>query len=395
VNDSEVIKVEYEYNDNGIRVAKTVNENKTKYLIDENQPYAQVLEEYTSEGNLLTSYVYGNDLISQVQEQKSLYLLNDGLGSTRLIVDQDGNVTDSYQYDVYGNLIQQTGDTNNNYLYTGEQRDIDQNLDYLRSRYYDPEIGRFISMDSFEGFLRDPMSLHKYQYAHANPANFIDPSGNFTEQIWIGNLVHNSLGIFFLAQGGDHDADFIPEPKYTMKQLTERYGFYIKGAPYNQMRPDLVDHDKKEIFEIKPVWRKELGKLELKLYLSIMNAPTIFQGKNQGNWKWTPGTGYPASGGTITIPNYRITIYPPNQGVITYDYVKFGGSNNKFSYVPRPKFIKYPEPGKESIPSYAPINLILGGLEYVGIVSVSAVVAYGVFTGLKGVKAPAAAPVPI
>jgi len=53
-------------------------------------------------------------------------------------------------------------------------------LDYLRARYYDPTLGRFISRDAYQGSLNDPMSQHKYQYAHANPVVNIDPSGYLT-----------------------------------------------------------------------------------------------------------------------------------------------------------------------------------------------------------------------
>ena len=72
----------------------------------------------------------------------------------------------------------------NAYLFAGEQRDIETGLDYLRARYYDPTLGRFISRDAYAGNLSDPMSQHKYQYAHANPVVNTDPSGyatNLTE----------------------------------------------------------------------------------------------------------------------------------------------------------------------------------------------------------------------
>lgn len=61
----------------------------------------------------------------------------------------------------------------------GEQWDGDLGLYYNRARYYAPELGRFWSMDSYEGCQGDPLSLHKYLYCHADPVNRIDPSGNF------------------------------------------------------------------------------------------------------------------------------------------------------------------------------------------------------------------------
>ncbi len=49
---------------------------------------------------------------------------------------------------------------------------------YLRARYYRPELGRFWSMDTYEGNRQDPLSLHKYLYCAGNPANKVDPSGH-------------------------------------------------------------------------------------------------------------------------------------------------------------------------------------------------------------------------
>src|SRR5262249_47320484 len=80
-------------------------------------------------------------------------------------------------YDAFGNLIGRTGDTLNNYLFTGEQYDPDLKLYYLRARYHNPETGRFWTMDEFEGRSNDPSSLHKYTYCENNPVTYADPSG--------------------------------------------------------------------------------------------------------------------------------------------------------------------------------------------------------------------------
>ena|GEM_PF-1727648 len=116
-----------------------------------------------------------------------------GLGSTRLLSDENGEVLESYQYDAYGNLIGgEIGDTS--HLFAGEQRDSLTGLDYLRARYYDPTLGRFISRDAYQGSLDDPMSLHKYQYAHANPVVNTDPSGYFSlGQITATLALHTTL----------------------------------------------------------------------------------------------------------------------------------------------------------------------------------------------------------
>jgi RHS repeat-associated protein len=167
---------EYAYDDEGIRVSSTVNGVRTEYLLDKNQPYAQVLEEFTSDA-LVAYYVYGHDLISQERGQETSFYQVDGLGSTRVLTDELGVVSDSYDYDAFGNLITSTGGTENSYRYAGEQLDNEQENYYLRDRFYDQSSGRFLKKDSYEGSTVEPLSLHKYIYTQANPTNNVDPSG--------------------------------------------------------------------------------------------------------------------------------------------------------------------------------------------------------------------------
>jgi RHS repeat-associated protein len=128
----------------------------TNYLVDSNRDYAQVLEERDGSGNLLVRYVYGHDLISQHRDGYTTYYHYDGLGSTRALTSSVEAVTDTYNYDAFGNLLDKTGTTTNDYLYTGEFFDSNIGFYYLRARYMSPAIGRFITMDTFAGMNRDP-----------------------------------------------------------------------------------------------------------------------------------------------------------------------------------------------------------------------------------------------
>ena len=89
------------------------------------------------------TYTYGDDLISQDRSASISYYNYDGLGSTRSLTDSLGQVTDTYEYNAYGTVLDQSGTTANNYLYTGEQYDPALKDYYLRARYYDPSVGRF------------------------------------------------------------------------------------------------------------------------------------------------------------------------------------------------------------------------------------------------------------
>lgn len=170
--------ISYQYNPDGIRVSKTVSGTETRFLIDANRPYAEVLEELTAAGASKVSYVHGNDLIAQQRAGQSSYYHVDGLGSIRALSNANGVATDRYAYEAYGRTIEKSGLTDNAYLFAGEQRDSDLGLDYLRARYLNIGKGRFFSRDSFSGFLITPVSRHTYLYANNTPINVTDPSGN-------------------------------------------------------------------------------------------------------------------------------------------------------------------------------------------------------------------------
>jgi RHS repeat-associated protein len=167
---------EYVYNDQGIRVASKVNGVETRYLLDEGIK-ANVWEEYALNGTVQTSYVYGNDLITQTQANQSSYYLVDGLGSTRLLMDAQGQVLNAYGYEAFGETVSQSGTASNKYQYAGEQFDGAIGDYYLRQRFYDISSGRFGRMDKFEERIGNLDNLNKYVYAYNNPVTRIDPTG--------------------------------------------------------------------------------------------------------------------------------------------------------------------------------------------------------------------------
>ncbi|MCZ7358032.1 MAG: DUF2341 domain-containing protein [Candidatus Methanoperedens sp.] len=227
--------VEYAYNGDNIRVQKIVDgSDTTKYLVDGNQPYAQVLLETDGVDMPIVSYVYGDDLISQNRSGSISYYLYDGHMSARKLADSNGTITDSYMYDAFGLLLQQFGSTANNYLYNGEQYDHNVGFYYLRARYYNQAIGRFISMDSYKGDIFDPVSLHEYLYANAAPADKIDPSGQISLSDVI--LISPMMDIFdkYMARSSTHLTPYriVYDPEFF---------FELDGV---QLSPTLYNHVK-------------------------------------------------------------------------------------------------------------------------------------------------------
>ena len=161
----------------GNRVSKTVGNVTTTYLVEDDvnpTGLPQVFEESVN-GVLQRTYTYGLQRISENQQIQGAWTPSfygyDGFGSVRQLTSLAGGVTDTYNYDAFGNLLSSPGPTPNNYLYRGEQYDSDLGLYYLRARYYNPNTGRFLSRDPNAGYLDKPASLHKYLYANGDPVN--------------------------------------------------------------------------------------------------------------------------------------------------------------------------------------------------------------------------------
>ncbi|MCP3994937.1 MAG: RHS repeat-associated core domain-containing protein, partial [bacterium] len=121
----------------------------------------------------------GDQLIGmyRTDSMASRYYHADGLGSVRLLSNEAGEVTDRYSYTAFGELLDNAGTDINPYRFAGEPFDLDVGLSYNRARWLDVGTGRFISVDPFAGRSRDPLSIHRYLYAHLNPTFATDPTG--------------------------------------------------------------------------------------------------------------------------------------------------------------------------------------------------------------------------
>ncbi|CAM2777412.1 RHS repeat-associated core domain-containing protein [Paenibacillus sediminis] len=117
-------------------------------------------------------------------QPKTLWYMQDALGSVIGLVEKDGRVSSRYHYDEFGiPLDSKKFDLNwpgpdNLFGYTGLGYDYNSGLSYARARYYEPEIGRFVSEDTYEGQIDNPLTLNLYTYVGNNPLIRWDPSGN-------------------------------------------------------------------------------------------------------------------------------------------------------------------------------------------------------------------------
>ncbi|MEQ9463559.1 MAG: RHS repeat-associated core domain-containing protein [Haliea sp.] len=172
----------YAYDARGKRRQRTVGGDEQNFLFDENSltGYDQTLVAVDGSDTPLAEYYWGDRLLSADDGSSDRFYHADATGSVRLLTDEAGGVSDSYDYTAFGSVRSRTGSADNPYGFSGEWQAGGEGLLYLRARYYDPGTGRFISRDPFGGNARDPVSLHRYLYANANPVMYSDPSGEVT-----------------------------------------------------------------------------------------------------------------------------------------------------------------------------------------------------------------------
>jgi len=168
----------FDYAADGMRYKKTSGTNVVQYRYDQNQ---QVIAEVDGNNNTIANYVRGDRLLvkKDVASSKDYFYLYNGHGDVIQIVDASGKVVNSYNYDEWGNINQQTEGITNIFKYTGEVYDNETGLYYLRARYYDQSMGRFINEDTYEGQIDNPLSLNLYTYVHNNPLIYTDPTGHW------------------------------------------------------------------------------------------------------------------------------------------------------------------------------------------------------------------------
>ena len=182
VKDGKHTEAEYKYDGDDLRVNKTVKksdnaykEEITNYLYDRQN----VILETDAAGNIKTRYIKGINYIASLDsENKETYFLFNGHGDTVQTVNEAGEVQNRYDYDIWGNPTLTIEVKANAIRYAGEYIDTETGLYYLRARYYDPYVGRFISEDSYFGEDENPLSLNRYTYCHNDPIQFVDPSGH-------------------------------------------------------------------------------------------------------------------------------------------------------------------------------------------------------------------------
>ena len=193
----------YKYDSLGQRVIKEEGNNKERYQYQDGR-----IKQVEKEGEYSLIYSYSsNGIIQSVSEIsnkdiKTYFYLIDIIGNIVGLVDENGNIVVEYDYSSYGK-VEVKKDTvgiskKDHIRYKGYIYDEETKLYYLISRYYDPEIGRFISPDSVEYIEPSGISgLNLYVYCCNDPINKYDPTGHFAitlTTLLIGGLIAGAIG---------------------------------------------------------------------------------------------------------------------------------------------------------------------------------------------------------
>jgi len=185
----------YTYDEQGIRSGKTINGVTTSFSYNGSLLMAQV----APGKSLLFSYDANGQAISVNYNGTEYYYLRNGQNDIVGLMDGSGVRVVEYIYDAWGKLISTTGTlattlgADNPFRYRGYYYDTETGLYYLTTRYYDPEVCRFISADVYMSTGQGVLGGNMWAYCGNNPVNRYDIDGDFWH-IVIGAAVGAVVG---------------------------------------------------------------------------------------------------------------------------------------------------------------------------------------------------------
>lgn len=211
---------QYVYNGDNLRVQKTNAAGVvTRYVMDGTTPLLE------TDQNNVVKRMYNPSISVTDASGNKFYYLHDIHGNTNGLLDKDGNIVQSYTYDAFGALIDGTTDKFNGLRYVGlgnVYSDHDVGLQYMWNRWYDPQLGRFISRDPI-GFAG---GLNLYSYSRNNPMSRVDPMGLCSE-----NHTNGDLSNFSVAWNGDSSSSGGLNPANDTYMSSTAAGFYGGTGP--------------------------------------------------------------------------------------------------------------------------------------------------------------------
>ncbi len=189
--------VSYTYNGDGQRTSKTVNGVNTEYIYN-----GEILAGQKT-GNDIIVFMYDNnsDAFGFIYNSTEYYYIKNAQNDVTAIADSNGNVLARYYYDAWGKVLEITGNTEiaglNPIRYRSYYYDAETGWYYLKSRYYSPDMCRFVSADGYIQTGQSLLDKNMFAYCLNNPVNMLDKNGDIAG--WIVALI--VISVFTIAGG--------------------------------------------------------------------------------------------------------------------------------------------------------------------------------------------------
>ena len=202
----------YDYDESGIRTKKTVNGVTTTFQLDGSKIVSE------NRNGTVQSYFYDENgsVLGITYGGENYYFRKNFRNDVLAILNASGEVVVEYSYDPWGNILAVTGTlastlgADNPFRYRGYYYDTETGFYYVSSRYYDPEVGRYLNADGYVSTGQGILGNNMFAYCGNNPVNNCDPSGQFfISALLVGGLV---LGSALLLSGCSAKPEPKPEP---------------------------------------------------------------------------------------------------------------------------------------------------------------------------------------
>lgn len=169
----------YSYDGNGKRIKTVKASGEVDYSLYSLSGDMFFTDRSSFDKTVVFLKMAGKPLVNVTLDSGSIdnttYLHPDLLGSPRLATNESSNIAYSEHYSPYGERLNNF----NSYIgYTGHVQDFDTGLVYAQARFYDPLIGRFLSIDQASFSDKNPFTFNRYSYANNSPYRYVDPDGN-------------------------------------------------------------------------------------------------------------------------------------------------------------------------------------------------------------------------
>lgn len=245
----------YAYDAVGRRVQKDINGTITRYAYNG----AHLIAEFDGNDQPHARYVYAPGIdrpLAMSRDGKWYYFVRDRIGSIRALLDETGRQIEAYDYTAYGAPLGQAQANGRHTIsalhpfgFAGREYDAESGLYYMRARYYDPAVGRFIQRD----LMGIAAGSNLYAYVDGNPVGRRDPLGlegdeSSGEGEQAGTEEHHDKGKHEGAEEGEHEGE---EGQWGTKWNWIEWGAHGLGGVAAKVSEHVLEHPREVLAEVR------------------------------------------------------------------------------------------------------------------------------------------------